>query len=102
TICSGVCGTHIVSASSAPKIAYSFSGMTFEKKWTPYIIAPPATFANISQPLWRKNEACCDCVDTAGAFSIVSADMSVGQYAKGAVQGSDFRKRSSISFPRTS
>ena len=90
-----------VTISSVPKMAYSDSGTFLASRCTAHVKAPPRMLATISQPLWRKKVARCS-RSVAGLVAVSSADIGVGHYGFSRVQGSDFRKRNSRSFPCSS
>src|SRR5471030_2898373 len=86
---------------SVMSVPYSDAGIFFARKCTPHISTPLAIAAIISQPLCRKNAACCEAA-FAGVDEIFSAAMSAGKYENEPVQGSEFRKRNSRFLPRSS
>src|SRR5437867_2962051 len=75
-------GSNMATVRNAPKPPYSSSGMALARKCTAHIKTPPAMFASMSQPLWRKNDARC-AVGVKGRFSTFSASMGLG-WRKGA------------------
>ena len=54
TICNGMFGTNIATASNTPNTPYSAAGIFLFSRCTAYITTPPPTLAIISQPLCRK------------------------------------------------
>src|SRR5277367_2288702 len=94
-------GMRLTIEKSVISVPYSDAGIFFARKCTPHINAPLDIAAIISQPLCRKNVACCEAA-FAGVDETFSAAMSAGKYENELVQGSEFKKRKSKFFPRSS
>ena len=60
TICNGIFGTHITTASNTPNTPYSSAGIFLASRWTAHISMPPTMLATINQPLCRKKCPCCE------------------------------------------